>query len=64
MANLLDADKKGKPAETKKQIYKQAFVIYGLTAYYKASRNNHGLNAAIELFNPIDKYAFDAGENG
>lgn len=57
-------DYKGNPTETKKQIYTQAFAIYGFSAYYKASRNKHALNAAIELFKLIETYAFDHGENG
>lgn len=57
-------DYKGNPTETKKQIYAQAFAIYGFSAYYKASRNKHALNAAIELFKLIETYAFDHGENG
>ena len=40
MGNMLDG---------KKQIYGLAFCIYGLTEYYKISRNPTALNTAIDL---------------
>lgn len=54
----------GTPNDTKKQIYSQAFFIYSLTEYYKASNNEESLNKAIELFRIIEKYSFDNVQNG
>jgi len=54
----------GNHSETKKQIYAQAFAIYGLSEYYKASKNIRALDVAKELFNVIEKHAFDRKENG
>lgn len=57
-------DYKGHPTETKKQIYAQAFAIYGLSEYYKSTKNELVLIEAIGLFHLIEKYAFDHEENG
>ncbi|MEO9803050.1 MAG: AGE family epimerase/isomerase [Reichenbachiella sp.] len=54
----------GKPVKTKKQIYAQAFAIYGLAAYYKISHNPLALSWAIELFELIEKHSFDKDRNG
>jgi len=57
-------DYKGNPIETKKQIYAQAFAIYGLSEYYKATKNEKALMAAKNLFHLIEHHAFDREENG
>lgn len=57
-------DYKGNHTETKKQIYAQAFAIYGFAEYYKASKHIKALDAAKQLFEVIEKYAFDRKENG
>jgi mannobiose 2-epimerase len=59
---MLHAD--GTPADTKKQIYSQAFFIYALTEYYRASKDKECLNKAVELFHLIEKYSFDREQNG
>ncbi len=56
-------DYKGNPLDTKKQIYAQAFTIYGLSEYYIISKNKEALNLAIDLYNTILKYSYDK-ENG
>jgi cellobiose epimerase len=50
----------GNPSNTRKQIYGQAFVIYGLSEYYKITQNPEALNWAIELFDLIEKNSFDS----
>lgn len=55
MGNMLDG---------KKQIYGLAFCIYGLTEFYKISRNPSALNTAIDLYNFIEEKSFDAANNG
>lgn len=54
----------GKPVDTKKQIYSQAFFIYAFTEHYRASGNESSLQKAIELFQIIEKYSFDPELNG
>jgi len=54
----------GKPFDTKKQIYAQAFTIYGLSEYYKISKDEAVLQKAIDIFNLIEKHAFDNELNG
>lgn len=54
----------GKPLETKKQIYAQAFVIYGLSEYYKVTQKKEVLDLAIKLFNLIESNSFDTNRNG
>jgi len=43
----------------KKQIYAQAFAIYGLTEYYRITNDKTCLDKAIDLFRLIEKYSFD-----
>lgn len=54
----------GKPVVKKKQIYAQAFVIYGLAEYYTATKNEDAKAWAIELFNRIEKHAYDKEHAG
>jgi mannobiose 2-epimerase len=55
---------KGQPAETKKQIYAQAFVIYACSEYFKASKDAAARELAIELFELIERYSFDEINDG
>ncbi|HZL10984.1 MAG TPA: AGE family epimerase/isomerase [Prolixibacteraceae bacterium] len=54
----------GKPSDTKKQIYSQAFFIYAFTEHYRASGEESSLQTAIELFRMIEKRSFDRELNG
>lgn len=54
----------GKPVDTKKQIYSQAFFIYAFTEHYRASGNESSLQTAIELFRMIEERSFDSQLNG
>ncbi len=54
----------GKPADTKKQIYSQAFFIYALSEYYKISGEKKALEKALELFRLIEDKSFDKELNG
>jgi cellobiose epimerase len=58
----LQAD--GTPADTKKQIYSQAFFIYALVEYFRLTNDKVCLEKAIELFQLIEKHSFDAEKNG
>ncbi len=47
-----------------KQAYGNAFVIYGLAAYYKASGDTAVLNLAIKTFEWFEKYSYDKEYGG
>jgi cellobiose epimerase len=52
-------DHKGEMKDGKKQIYAQAFAIYGLTEYYRITNDKTCLEKAIGLFRLIEKYSYD-----
>jgi mannobiose 2-epimerase len=54
----------GRPVDTKKQIYSQAFFIYAFSEYYRASGDDSSLRTAIELFRIIEEHSFDKELNG
>jgi mannobiose 2-epimerase len=54
----------GNPADTKKQIYSQAFFIYAFAEYYLASGNNECIDKAVGLFHLIESKSFDTALNG
>jgi mannobiose 2-epimerase len=57
-------DYEGKPYDTKKQIYGQAFTIYALSEYYMATGDNESLERAKEIFNAIEKHSYDSENKG
>jgi mannobiose 2-epimerase len=54
----------GKPEDSKKQIYSQAFFIYALTEYFQATGDPVALQEAIGLFRLIEDHSFDPVMNG
>ena len=54
----------GKPLDTRKQIYAQAFAIYACSEYSRASGDKEALARAVELFRLIEKYAYDKEQGG
>lgn len=54
----------GKPINTRKQIYAQAFAIYALSEYYTASGNEDALKLAIRIFELIEEKAKDEEKGG
>jgi len=54
----------GKPVDTKKQIYSQAFFIYAFTEHYRATGDESSLRTAVGLFRLIEKHSFDCEMNG
>jgi len=59
-----ELDAKGKPINTRKQIYAQAFTIYALSEYYAFSKDEAVLQWAIEIYNLIEKHAKDPINKG
>src|SRR5690606_37426918 len=57
-------DYQGKPVQTKKQIYAQAFALYAFAEYYLATHHQESLDEAVNLFTLIERHSFDNGENG
>lgn len=56
----------GKPADTTKHTYCQAFAIYGLSAYYKLTGKQEALDKALALLDVIEtrcKVGKDYGES-
>ncbi len=56
-------DFKGNPLDTKKQIYAQAFAVYGLSEFYISSKNEEAKELAIRLYGEIIKHSYEK-ENG
>lgn len=49
----------GKPADTMKHTYNQAFAIYALSQYYLASGEQSAFELAMELFNTVEEKCTD-----
>ena len=54
----------GRPLDTKKRIYAQAFSIYALAAYYHATSDADVLARALRLVDVIETYGHDAPHGG
>jgi mannobiose 2-epimerase len=57
-------DHKGKMLDGKKQIYGLAFCMYGLSEYYKASKDELALYFANDLFEYIEQHSYDKEKHG
>ena len=51
-----ELDYLGKPVNTKKQVYAQGFVIYGLSEYYRITQDAEVLHLAQSLFILLEKH--------
>ncbi len=49
----------GKPADTMKHTYNQAFAIYALSTFFLASGDRSALDLALELFDTVEKKCTD-----
>ncbi|AOZ93122.1 AGE family epimerase/isomerase [Paenibacillus crassostreae] len=54
----------GTPTDDKKQVYGQAFAIYALTEYHRATGHEESLSLAIKLFHLLEKYSYDPQYKG
>jgi mannobiose 2-epimerase len=54
----------GRPVDTKKRIYGQAFVIYALVEYHRATRDTSALEKAICLYGAVETAAHDERNQG
>jgi mannobiose 2-epimerase len=57
-------DHKGRPKDTKNQVYAVAFTIYALSEYYRALGDSSALELAVSLFESLEKYAADRKHGG
>ncbi len=57
-------DHKGKPVDSSKKFYGQAFAIYGFAEFAKATGDSNALAAANELFELVEKYGRDKEKGG
>ncbi len=59
---MLEAD--GTPAETRKQVYAQAFALYAFAEDYRATEHEPSRERAIKLFRLIEEKSFDTEHGG
>ncbi|MEL6536703.1 MAG: AGE family epimerase/isomerase [Bacteroidota bacterium] len=59
---MLDAT--GQPTERKKQLYAQAFAMYGYTEYFRLTQEPKALALAQELFRVMEAHGYDTQHNG
>jgi cellobiose epimerase len=57
-------DSRGEMLDSHKQIYAQAFGIYAMSEYYRASGETSALDLAIEWYRLIEKYSRDQVQGG
>jgi mannobiose 2-epimerase len=49
----------GRPVESKKRIYGQAFTVYALAEYYRATGDQEALSRAVRLYEAIESAGHD-----
>jgi len=54
----------GERLETKKQLYAQAFAIYGLSELYRVTRDDEALKNAVNLYKVVEAFFADAEYGG
>lgn len=57
-------DPAGRPLDTKKKVYGQAFLMYALAEYHRASGESAALARAVDLFELLERYALDRRHGG
>ncbi|MBE2212577.1 MAG: AGE family epimerase/isomerase [Opitutaceae bacterium] len=61
---IWSVDDAGRPLERRKQVYGQAFAIYALTEYHRATGERAPLEAAIAVFRLLEQHARDRRHGG
>ena len=54
----------GEPLDTRKDIYQNAFAIYGLSEHHRATGNMESLAAAIAVYRKLIEHAYDPVNGG
>jgi mannobiose 2-epimerase len=57
-------DSQGHPVADRKHHYAQAFAIYGLSEYYRATQEPHSLRLAQRLYHLLETHAYDPVHGG
>src|SRR6476620_12440765 len=57
-------DLNGQVLDDRKILYGEAFVIYGLVEYYRASNDENALRHSTELYDHLQKHAYDRKNGG
>jgi mannobiose 2-epimerase len=57
-------DYQGKPLDTHKQVYAQAFGIYGMSEYYRVTRDERALELAIGWYRLLEEFSRDPLHGG
>ncbi len=57
-------DANGEPHEKKKLIYSQAYFVYALCEYYRATGDRKSLDQAIGMYHLIEKHGYDRDNDG
>jgi len=57
-------DCRGNMTNGKKQIYAQSFAVYGLSEYFRATKDELSLQAAVDIYHLIEKHGFDRNLRG
>jgi mannobiose 2-epimerase len=52
-------DHEGRPLADRKQTYAEAFAVYGLSEYHRATGSAEALDRAVELYRSIEEHATD-----
>lgn len=57
-------DYRGKPLDTKKQVYALAFAVYGLSEYFKSTEEEDAKQLAIKMYEGIVQHSYDKQYGG
>jgi mannobiose 2-epimerase len=57
-------DRRGNPVDDRKHIYAQAFAIYGLSEYFRATGDPQVRSLAHNLFHQVEDHSFDPVNGG
>jgi len=54
----------GRPVEDKKRIYGQAFTVYSLAEYHRATGDHDALTKALQIYQAIESASYDSCHQG
>jgi cellobiose epimerase len=57
-------DYQGNPLDGRKQVYAQAFGIYGMSEYYRVTKDERALELALDWYRLIEKFSHDYVQGG
>lgn len=61
---ITKTERDGKPRDRRKHVYPNAFVIYALVEYHRATGQSEPLDQALELFHTIEENCYDRLHGG